>query len=234
MLSLCGSLAATGALLALLFVQAPVLLGEGAATGGVLIVFDLPAEQSKGAAAGSVQRPAAKTSDAASSSDVPVVARVASAARAPDSGAASRDQVQSDQLAGADSGASAESLRRSTYQDAVREHVLRFIYYPDGARPNRMKGLVRVQFDMSRDGHVLSAWIQQSSGYDILDEAALLVVRRAEPMPPIPATLPAEMEISLPLDFVPPSFTLRATARNDFPRHLRRVLHLGRSAYRGA
>lgn len=92
----------------------------------------------------------------------------------------------------------------SAYQEAVRSHVQRFVYYPQGARASQIRGLVKVQFDVGRDGRLIDVWIGQSSGYDALDEAALVVVRRADPLPPIPAALPAQMEMSVPLDFVPP------------------------------
>lgn len=93
---------------------------------------------------------------------------------------------------------------RSNYQSALFAHVLRYRYYPEEARPDRLRGVVRVQFALSRDGRILSAWVQTSSGFSLLDEAALEALRRAQPLPAIPPELPSEMEVLLPLDYVPP------------------------------
>lgn len=93
---------------------------------------------------------------------------------------------------------------RSNYQSTLFAHVLRYRYYPEDARPDRLRGIVRVQFAMSRDGRILSAWVQTSSGHPLLDEAALDALRRAQPLPAIPAELPGEMEVLLPLDYIPP------------------------------
>src|SRR3546814_7997633 len=94
------------------------------------------------------------------------------------------------------------------YQAELFAHVLKYRYYPDEARPERLQGIVRIQFAMTRDGRVMSAWVQQGSGYRQLDEAALEAIRRAQPLPPIPKGLPDEMEVVLPLDFISPSVQL--------------------------
>ncbi len=93
---------------------------------------------------------------------------------------------------------------RSNYQSALFAHVLRYRFYPEEARADRLRGVVRVQFALSRDGRILSAWVQTGSGFPVLDEAALEALRRAQPLPAIPPELPGEMEVLLPLDYVPP------------------------------
>lgn len=100
----------------------------------------------------------------------------------------------------------------SAYQQAVREHVMRFSFYPDGARADRMKGVVMVGVELTRDGHVSSAWIERSSGYGPLDDAALLVIRHADPMPVIPVSLPNQLVLSVPLEFLPPRLAMRVFA----------------------
>jgi TonB family protein len=45
-------------------------------------------------------------------------------------------------------------------------------------------------FAMARDGTVLGVWIKTRCGQSILDREAMDTIRRAEPPPPIPATLP--------------------------------------------
>lgn len=93
---------------------------------------------------------------------------------------------------------------RSSYQSTLFAHVLRYRYYPEEARPERLRGVVRVQFALSRDGRIMTAWVETSSGHMLLDEAALEALRRAQPLPAIPAELPDEIEVLLPFDYLPP------------------------------
>ncbi|MFX6994796.1 TonB family protein, partial [Acinetobacter baumannii] len=64
-------------------------------------------------------------------------------------------------------------------------------------------GTARVLFVLRRDGSVLQAAIERSSGQKLLDEEALEVIRRAEPLPPIPPGLPGRLRILLPVAFGP-------------------------------
>jgi periplasmic protein TonB len=103
---------------------------------------------------------------------------------------------------------SADGAVRSNYQSALFAHVMRYRYYPEDARSDRLRGVVRVQFALSRSGRIMAAWVVTSSGYPMLDEAALDALSRAQPLPPIPPELPDEMEVLLPLDYVPPKVIL--------------------------
>ena len=60
--------------------------------------------------------------------------------------------------------------------------------YPDEARQRRLGGQVVITVGVRRDGSVESAQILRSSGTPLLDEAALRVVRLAQPFPPLPKT----------------------------------------------
>jgi protein TonB len=60
-------------------------------------------------------------------------------------------------------------------------------------------GEVRLEFRIDRHGHVLASRIVRSSGSDALDEEALALVKRAEPLPPPPAEIPDDQ-----LSFVVP------------------------------
>jgi protein TonB len=90
------------------------------------------------------------------------------------------------------------------YQDELLAYIGRFRAYPDAARSARLVGQVMVRFAMSRDGKVLDVWIDRSSGQAILDNAAKDTVLRAQPLPPIPTSLPGVLTLSLPVDFSPP------------------------------
>ena len=60
--------------------------------------------------------------------------------------------------------------------------------YPDEARRRRLEGQVVISVAIRRDGTVERAEVVDSSGQPLLDQAALRIVRLAEPYPPLPAT----------------------------------------------
>lgn len=60
--------------------------------------------------------------------------------------------------------------------------------YPDEARRRRIGGLVVISVGVRRDGSVESTRIIQSSHVPMLDNAALRIVRLAEPFAPLPKT----------------------------------------------
>lgn len=89
----------------------------------------------------------------------------------------------------------------SDYYRRVESHLARFHAYPatlTGARPT---GVVRVGLIVQRDGRVMDAWIETSSGVVPLDEAALQTLKRAEPLPGLPATLPGAIDLIVPLRY---------------------------------
>jgi periplasmic protein TonB len=96
------------------------------------------------------------------------------------------------------------------YEQLVRNYLARYFVYPDAARPDRLGGTVELHAVIGRDGHLLSAWVKQSSGSAILDAAALDLVHRAEPLPALPANMADTLEISLPLEYAPPKILLGA------------------------
>ena len=73
--------------------------------------------------------------------------------------------------------------------------------YP--ARAHGEKGTARVAFAIDRLGRVVTASLVQSSGSPILDEEALALVRRAQPMPQPPADVTdGQLSFSFPIEFV--------------------------------
>lgn len=72
------------------------------------------------------------------------------------------------------------------YLDAVRRWVNGFRKYPDEAVKQKQEGTVGLGFKFARDGTVLDAWIEKSSGYPLLDQAALAMIRAASPIPKVP------------------------------------------------
>jgi protein TonB len=74
--------------------------------------------------------------------------------------------------------------------------------YPYGARQRREQGTVRLHFVMDRAGHVLSFQVAGSSGWADLDNEARDLIRRAQPLPPLPKDYPGEtLDLILPIVF---------------------------------
>jgi periplasmic protein TonB len=88
-----------------------------------------------------------------------------------------------------------------TFQRTLERHIERYKVVPSEARRARLQGIVQLVFAMGRDGTVLDVWINSSSGYPVLDQAALDIVRRAQPLPRIPAELPDRLNILYPVSF---------------------------------
>jgi len=51
--------------------------------------------------------------------------------------------------------------------------------YPDEARRRGMEGVVVVRFTVDRSGHVIEAAVLRGSGYPLLDDATLAMLRGA-------------------------------------------------------
>ncbi len=89
----------------------------------------------------------------------------------------------------------------SDYYRRVESHLARFHAYPAALTGPRPTGVVRVGLIVQRDGRVMDAWIETSSGVVTLDEAALQTLKRAEPLPGLPATLPGAIDLIVPLRY---------------------------------
>src|SRR5262249_32110818 len=76
------------------------------------------------------------------------------------------------------------------WQNAVLRRLEQFKRYPSAARFQRQQGVASLRFTIDRNGNVLSAQIARGSGSDLLDQEALALVRRAEPLPAPPPNVP--------------------------------------------
>lgn len=91
----------------------------------------------------------------------------------------------------------------SAFQRILLSHIARFRQYPAGAKAGQ-HGVTQLVFAMRRDGTVAEVWIRETSGSRLLDDAAADIIRRAQPLPAIPADLPDQLTIRLPISFDPP------------------------------
>jgi periplasmic protein TonB len=90
------------------------------------------------------------------------------------------------------------------FTNALLRHIAKFQRYPKAAERQRLQGTVHAVFSVSRDGRLLGAWVKTSSGEAMLDQAAIDTIRRAQPLPVIPAALPDPIKIELALGFDSP------------------------------
>jgi len=74
--------------------------------------------------------------------------------------------------------------------------------YPWSARRRGMQGQVVLRLAVARSGKVAETAIETSSGAEVLDRAALDMVERASPLPPLPASVPGDVaEFRVPVSF---------------------------------
>jgi periplasmic protein TonB len=88
------------------------------------------------------------------------------------------------------------------YFERLRRWLAKYKDYPDAALKQKQQGTVTVEFMLARDGTVLDAQIERSSGFPILDRATLEMLRRASPVPPLPERYTGErIKIAMPIDY---------------------------------
>jgi len=87
------------------------------------------------------------------------------------------------------------------FQDLVRRRIEDAKRYPHWARRQGFEGIAKVQFAIPINGQANSIKIVASSGYDILDQAAIQTVKKANPFPS-PRMIKRNMvEVEVPIVF---------------------------------
>ena len=81
-----------------------------------------------------------------------------------------------------------ESLEQN-YLKRVSARIHRFKQYPREARIAKQEGTVIIKLTLNADGSVQDKKITSSSGIDLLDDEALQIMARAEPLPKFPSAL---------------------------------------------
>jgi protein TonB len=129
-------------------------------------------------------------------------------AMAQEASVASEDSLatadQSEPVAAApDEGNAKEAQRKvEAWQRKLFSHIAKYKTYPQAARRARATGESLLAFNLSRNGTVSQIRILTSSGSTLLDETAVSVLKRASPMPPLPAELRGEsLALTLPMKF---------------------------------
>ncbi|MGE6694271.1 TonB family protein [Sphingobium limneticum] len=93
------------------------------------------------------------------------------------------------------------SNQEATWEAQLLAHLEKYRRYPPAAKSRRDEGITYVTFRMSRTGTLLSSRIMRSSGSVLLDRAALDMLKRAQPLPAIPADKKDPLELSVPVEF---------------------------------
>lgn len=89
---------------------------------------------------------------------------------------------------------------RATWQKELAAHLDKYKRYP-GDRSHQNAEIVII-FALDRTGHVVSTNIAKSSGDSAFDDAALAMIRRADPVPPPPPLVADDgLSFSMPVIF---------------------------------
>ncbi len=186
------SAALHGGMAAAILVSAPPMMSGAQAEPEPAIMVELfrPSDMASGGASAKAER----TSDISAASITTASNAVLSSKTSADKGAGSSA------ASGEPVSASPSPAALSDYYRRLETHLARFHTYPALER-RRPQGLARVGLIVNRDGHVLDAWIETSSGSRDLDEAALQTVRRSDPLPSLPGNLPGSIDLIVPLNF---------------------------------
>jgi protein TonB len=97
-----------------------------------------------------------------------------------------------------DAGAAEDQVR---YEETLKDHIAKYMHYPRAALRECPSGTAYLRFQADRDGQLLSVVVEQSSGCAVIDNEAIETVRRAQPLPSVPAVLPARVTVHLPLSY---------------------------------
>jgi periplasmic protein TonB len=91
---------------------------------------------------------------------------------------------------------------RAAFEWQVERWLAQHRHYPRAAVRAGYEGSPRLRFVLAPDGTLRHAELIGSSGYALLDRAALQLVREAAPFPPLPGEAGLdEIELMLPIDY---------------------------------
>jgi protein TonB len=94
------------------------------------------------------------------------------------------------------------STGKPTWEGLVLGALNKVKHYPRDAHFARQQGVPYIRFVMDRDGKLLSARIERSSGVRSLDQEALALPRRAQPLPKPPEDVKGDsIELVVPVEF---------------------------------
>ncbi len=104
----------------------------------------------------------------------------------PDSKAVSSQKIPSKEIESPQIQTSRIPLDLANYARAIQAKIFGASYYPRQARDAGWEGKLRLSLNIASNGNLNDIKILESSGYKILDDAALDVARTQAPYPPFP------------------------------------------------
>ncbi|MET0273295.1 MAG: TonB family protein [Phenylobacterium sp.] len=91
---------------------------------------------------------------------------------------------------------------QTTWQGQVLAALDRKKRFPRAAQARREQGVPYIRFVIDREGRVLSSRLERSSGFRSLDDEAVALPKRAQPLPAPPAdVVGATIELVAPVEF---------------------------------
>ena len=92
---------------------------------------------------------------------------------------------------------------RGLFTGKVWQQIANAKYYPRLARRRGMEGQPIIAFTLGKQGQLTKVDLVQTSGYQLLDQAALKAVHQAAPYPEIPVELRTDIfQFKLPISFI--------------------------------
>lgn len=89
-----------------------------------------------------------------------------------------------------------------SYLALLQEKIYSQLIYPPKAAVQNLEGIVKVKLLLSNDGRIKNIDIAQSSGYPLLDAAAILSARNASPLPlPKGHSANKDLQITVPITY---------------------------------
>jgi periplasmic protein TonB len=85
-----------------------------------------------------------------------------------------------------------QGRQRNDYLSRVFRQLERYRVYPAAARDNNLGGRVVTRVTINRNGGLIDALIDTSSGVPVIDRAELEAIRKAAPFPPVPSDMPGD------------------------------------------
>lgn len=99
-------------------------------------------------------------------------------------------------------GAMADGGARNDYLSRVYRHIEPYRSYPAAARAGGQHGRVVTRVTINRDGGLVDLRIDNSSGWPLIDNAEMAAIRRAMPLPPVPAGMRGDpVVLVLPMNY---------------------------------
>jgi protein TonB len=96
----------------------------------------------------------------------------------------------------------ASPVAKARYEDLLHSWLVRHKEYPLAAKRRGLEGQPELPVRIDREGRVITSRVANPSRYPMLDEAAVAMLRRAAPFPPLPADVPGESyEFVAPVEY---------------------------------